>query len=1637
MGYKGRLSAALILLCILASDGSAFSKIKPQLAAVQMSSDGFFTGVFTNGAGTGIRITGVGGRDMTAVGQCFGQTQFPRGVVQPGENFVIGLSGCYGGVPRQIGDVYNLGVRIDYEVNLGGVTSSHTDGGSVRGPIEGPTGKPTVRSSGGGGFRTDGFEERISPLFPRLPADADSLALQITILLAVAGLVVFGTGLVAEHRRQILYIAAGVFVFAIIGASYLTGPEPDIRMQQTIIVSQNSFVEGSQAALRVVALDAGSLAPLEGVPVTVRLGGEGGVQREVYSAATDSTGSAQVSFNLTAGEWPAGAYGLQVLAGEDAYEGEVSVVRKASAIMTTDKPLYQPGQEINMRVLAVSQFDGRPLAGEPVVFEVEDAKGNKIFKKPGATDAYGISSAKLRLADDIILGRYTIRAAFNASVREKTVEVRKYALPKFRAALRTDRGFYAPNDRVKAVVSSAYFFGKPVSDADVYVSAVTDQGRQVQTVKGKTNPEGLFSFEVAAPDGPQDYLLAFNASVVDSTGHVEAAYSAVPVSRDRIVIQAFPEAEAMAWGMENSVYLVTSYPDGSPAKTALTVNGQRLSTNALGVAAYKVSPLRPGAYALDISADDGAGNVQRAFKAVMVGDAGERMVLRTDKSSYLSGESAHIQCIYSGPAPAASAYIDVIRGGQTILAKSASFSGNSAEAEIPIGPEMAGIVRISCYKAASASDIVGDARTVLVGGGRGLDVAVSGDRAEYKPGEDARVMVRVTDAGAGVQSAVELKLVDEAVFALERQGPAPGGISVPGQPPDMPYGLSEAAGMGDEDALKAYLAAINSTGPDYGVRADSLAGKAGILRGYREQYRDYFSKLGSSLVGYMVTLALAAMVVSVLVGLMRRGGGGLLILIVLFILMFGIVWWQLGIFNIGSASTTSAGGVDQSIATKGSAPAEAEAAASGQGGKKPYLRQFFPETLHYDPEVITDPEGYAEVGVRMADSITTWRASALASSLDGRLGSNSSGVRVFQDFFIDLDLPRTLTQGDEVSVPVAIYNYLDKGQRISLRLEPADWYALLDEANKTFELGPREVSVAHFTVKAKRHGTHKMTVYAYGDALGDALSKDVEVRPYGFEEESVYSGVLNGDVSVDVGIPPVAVDGTGKIQVKFYPGYFSQVVDGLDGMLKMPYGCFEQTTSITYPNVLILKYLKSSGTATPQLRQKAEGYIGTGYQRLLTFETSTPGGFDWYGSPPPKLLLTAYGLMEFKDMSEVYGVDPALIARTQRWLASQQGGDGSWEPVQSLHFSQNMADSKLTSTCFVLWSLAHSGYAGREIGGAKGYIRDNMRPGQDPYTLAVCANALLESDKADAAGMRALDALDGMKTASGNATYWRSPGQYGGYESWSGGRGSTKDVETTAMAALAYMRAGYKPQTASQATEYLIQAKNSQGTWGSTQATIMSMKALISAAESLRQLQGAMTAKVFVNGGEEASLSFDDANRDVVRFVDVEGPDIIEGDNTVALTREGAGNIRYQIIGKYYSTWDLRPGNGSLRLDVRYGRPQARVGDVVDVTATLTYGDKGRMKMVMAELGIPPGFALQAQDLERLVEAGTINRYETSPGKATLYIPELAEKAPLTLTYRLVAQYPVRVSTPESTVYEYYNPMNRGVAAPQELAVTG
>ena len=700
------------------------------------------------------------------------------------------------------------------------------------------------------------------------------------------------------------------------------------------------------------------------------------------------------------------------------------------------------------------------------------------------------------------------------------------------------------------------------------------------------------------------------------------------------------------------------------------------------------------------------------------------------------------------------------------------------------------------------------------------------------------------------------------------------------------------------------------------------------------------------------------------------------------------------------------------------------------------MRSYFPETLYVNPALITDATGRASLDIPLADSITTWRMSSLANSAGGRIGSRSDGIRVFQDFFIDVDFPATLTRGDQVSLPVAVYNYLDAPQQVRLELQTEDWFDLLDASTQTIDLEAGGVGVVYFTLSTTDVGWHGLTVFGYGSADSDAVRRTVEIVPDGKEFREGRSDRLAGQATRTVTIPAEAIDGASRIFVKVYPGLMSQAVEGLDSLLQIPSGCFEQTTTTAWPNIMVLAYLQATGQLTPEIELKARDLVNLSYQRIVTFECPS-GGFNWWvGDNPGNAILSAMALMMFSDAREAVDLDLAVAERTVAFLISQQQADGSWSGESHLHAGNEVyGETGLRASAFCTWGLAMWGYAGPELTSAAMHLRSAVSASDDLYTRALVANALAWIDPDDPALLGLLADFAALKIVSPEGlVHWET-----GLATASGASGSSGDVETTALIAQAMIKTGANPDLVEGAISWLIQQKDTFGTWYTTQPTIQSLRAMTMAVDFATSQDVHGTVQVGINGVDNAcTFAIDPDNSDVTRICELDAY-TQEGDNSVTVNLDGEGSFLYQVVGVHYLPWDLLPPEppGPLSIEVSYDRTSLAVDETVEVLVTVTYNVPGeRASMIMVDLGIPPGFDLIGEDLDDLVlDIPAITRYEIRGRQLSIYLDELAYGEPLSFSYHMRAKYPIEATAPESTVWAYYNPEQRASTGPVQVQV--
>ncbi len=1148
-----------------------------------------------------------------------------------------------------------------------------------------------------------------------------------------------------------------------------------------VVLGQRQLLASANGSLRVVLRDAKTLAPVAGVPVTVRLVGRDNKQTADLAAfKTDADGGGDPRFTLP--DWADQACDLiveaQTAGAPEKTAQSVELKRSFKVMLTTDKPVYQPGQTIHTRALALRRPDLHPVADQAATFSVVDPKGNIIFKQEDKTSKYGVTAADCPLDTEILEGPYTVLCKTGDVESRLSVDVKKYVLPKFKVTVTPDRPFYKHGDTIKLAVQADYFFGKPVAASAVDVDVTTDfAGPQPAHLGGRTDDKGAVSFDYAIPRAvngqPSDLShVHFQAAVADPAGQKQTASVDSPVAASPARIEVIPEAGELVRGVSNTIYVLVTRIDGTPAQHAHVtlidldnipnrlVPDQKADADDNGAASFSIVPVGQSTpwgaqMSLEVVAvDDQGAEIARRGVRIPCGPAGDFLV-RTDRAVYKGGDTLTLTAVGGG---SGAVFVDFIKDGQTMRTETVEMANGQGQAAVDLPADLSGTMQVVAYRLDAKGYPVRKTRVVYVRPADEIHIAatLNPDKKAYKPGEHPTLHLKLTDKnGKPCPGAVSLSGVDDAVFSVLPQRPgmeeafytleedlmAPVNRIHPWSPNDagsqrFQQALFAAASRADNppqddagppipgEAIKAARAGrprvlgdalpMAPLGTTHSLVAETYQTKVQETAKERQEGLDRMKWL-------WLLLIPAAFGVTIL-GFWLFGQSSVLVkclitgYAVIPVALIGLAafFWR-GRFdsnllqsafgrNSPPMSEAAPEFFNQAKEVLGANPMMDPAAAPEEMGGRlkpgggeatpPRVRQLFPETLLWRPEIVTDDAGEATLPLDLADSITTWRLSASAVSGDGKLGAAQLPVKVFQDFFVDLNLPVALTRGDEIGVPVVVYNYLDKPQTVTLTLaeDKEKWFTRLDGAEQRLDLGPNEVRSVRYRLKVEKVGAWTLTVKAQGATDADAVQRPIEVLPDGRRVEEVVNGTLEKPADVALTLPEDTIPGSAKAFVKIYPSSFSQLVEGLDNIFRMPGGCFEQTSSTTYPNVLALDYLKRTGQNAPGVRAKAEGYIRYGYQRLLSFEVGG-GGFEWFGRAPANRTLTAYGLMEFTDMARVEDVDPNVIARTRSWLLGQRRPDGSWDPEAGRMLDEDLGgvqaseDARLSATAYIGWAV--------------------------------------------------------------------------------------------------------------------------------------------------------------------------------------------------------------------------------------------------------------------------------------------------------------------------------------------------------------
>ena len=468
----------------------------------------------------------------------------------------------------------------------------------------------------------------------------------------------------------------------------------------------------------------------------------------------------------------------------------------------------------------------------------------------------------------------------------------------------------------------------------------------------------------------------------------------------------------------------------------------------------------------------------------------------------------------------------------------------------------------------------------------------------------------------------------------------------------------------------------------------------------------------------------------------------------------------------------------------------------------PRLRKDFPETLYWQPAVLTDARGRAELRFKLADNITTWKMSIIGSTETGELGTVEQEIRAFQPFFVEHDPPRVLTEGDEISLPVVLRNYLERAQTVALDIKPEDWFTLLSPARKQASVAAGDASRETFdfrAVSSVKAGMQRIT--AIGGDASDQIEKPIHVHPDGEEVAETTTHILRESSRLEVSLPAEAIPRTARAELKIYPNLMAHAIEGVEAIMSRPYGCAEQTISSTYPSLLVLRhYQRAAGSgggsaSTPPIAAKAARYVRQGYERLLSYRSDS-GGFSYWGRGEPDLALTAYAVRFLTDARDFTDVDESALAAAREWLIRQQRADGSWAAYAGDGDANGNRRSAIL-TSYVARILAMQRAAAKAspddksgtqtadaLRRALAYLAPRTEEMDEPYLIASYALAAIDGGEPAVKIARAVNRLRALAHDEAGGSYWQLETNTP-FHGW----GNAGRIETTALAVQALAKA--------------------------------------------------------------------------------------------------------------------------------------------------------------------------------------------------------------------------------------------------------
>jgi alpha-2-macroglobulin len=709
----------------------------------------------------------------------------------------------------------------------------------------------------------------------------------------------------------------------------------------------------------------------------------------------------------------------------------------------------------------------------------------------------------------------------------------------------------------------------------------------------------------------------------------------------------------------------------------------------------------------------------------------------------------------------------------------------------------------------------------------------------------------------------------------------------------------------------------------------------------------------------------------------------------------------------------------------------AESAAGGMGGGAPMakmaatgdkrdaggemqlataqVRSNFAETAFWSPAVVTEG-GTAKVEVTFPDSLTQWHATARGLTPNVQVGSGEADVETKKNLLVRLQAPRFFVERDQVVLTANVHNYLKSNKRVKVSLDlgsglevdatpPAGLAEgeLLKAASGWIDVKAGEEARVNWVVGVTSDGQTSVQMTAQTDEDADAAKLSFPVLVHGVQRFASQSGVLKGGqnaATATINLPKERRWGASSLNVQLNPSIAATMMDALPYLADYPYGCVEQTLSRFLPTALVQKTLADSGVNLQTLKARAQAYEKESKEAPIGERVKNTGYTYPKGQPNSRDLEQMASRLWWsghRSKNPVY--DQAEVNRmTQEGLTrlyNMQRGDGGWG------WWPGSPQSDEYMSAYVMWGLATAraaeikvrddvinrgfSYLDKQMSdednlhlltwmghalslrGRMGEKAQNVVSGRlfqqrerlTPYSQSLLAIALYNIGERDKAGVMVRNLENtALVDEANNTARWKMGRDYWWW--WN------NDVETNAWALKAFLLVDPKNALVDRSMKWLV--TQSRGNhWRSTKETAMAVSALNDYVRVNKELDVDYTLIVTLNDRikrtyrvtSENMLFFD--NRFITGDLFLEN-----GANKVTIEKQGRGNLYWSAASEYFSLEEpIKASGNAIKIRRRYFKltrnPEVKPqqGDGATTGTTTTAAPANASRRIIAPRPVP------------------------------------------------------------------------------------